>query len=114
MVQERPCTRCVKRDIGHLCHDEPRESLRVVKGKQEPSILEAESEVKEEVKSSVNGISCKVTRPGEQQRLQGEGTKLSSAVPPANDERDPSKIADPRSVAGSKRKGPEQRPQPCE
>jgi hypothetical protein len=22
---ERPCTRCVKRDIGHLCHDEPRE-----------------------------------------------------------------------------------------
>jgi hypothetical protein len=23
--QERPCTRCIKRDIGHLCHDEPRE-----------------------------------------------------------------------------------------
>lgn len=23
--QERPCTRCVKRNIGHLCHDEPRE-----------------------------------------------------------------------------------------
>lgn len=23
---ERPCTRCVKRNIGHLCHDEPRES----------------------------------------------------------------------------------------
>ncbi|KAK0706966.1 hypothetical protein B0T26DRAFT_656249 [Lasiosphaeria miniovina] len=22
---ERPCTRCVKRNIGHLCHDEPRE-----------------------------------------------------------------------------------------
>ncbi|KAK4495056.1 hypothetical protein PRZ48_013383 [Zasmidium cellare] len=22
---ERPCARCVKRDIGHLCHDEPRE-----------------------------------------------------------------------------------------
>ena len=22
---ERPCTRCVKRDIGHLCHDEPRD-----------------------------------------------------------------------------------------
>ncbi|KAG8164175.1 hypothetical protein KVR01_006093 [Diaporthe batatas] len=22
---ERPCTRCIKRNIGHLCHDEPRE-----------------------------------------------------------------------------------------
>ncbi|KAL1966111.1 hypothetical protein VTN77DRAFT_4859 [Rasamsonia byssochlamydoides] len=25
---ERPCTRCIKRNIGHLCHDEPRESAR--------------------------------------------------------------------------------------
>jgi hypothetical protein len=24
-IQERPCTRCIKRNIGHLCHDEPRE-----------------------------------------------------------------------------------------
>ncbi|KAL7624284.1 Transcription factor [Parahypoxylon ruwenzoriense] len=23
--QERPCTRCIKRNIGHLCHDEPRD-----------------------------------------------------------------------------------------
>lgn len=23
--QDRPCTRCIKRNIGHLCHDEPRE-----------------------------------------------------------------------------------------
>ena len=25
-TQERPCTRCIKRNIGHLCHDEPRDS----------------------------------------------------------------------------------------
>ncbi|KAF2741107.1 hypothetical protein EJ04DRAFT_507525 [Polyplosphaeria fusca] len=25
---ERPCTRCVKRNIGHLCHDEPREGAK--------------------------------------------------------------------------------------
>ncbi|POS79952.1 hypothetical protein DHEL01_v201660 [Diaporthe helianthi] len=24
-LYERPCTRCIKRNIGHLCHDEPRE-----------------------------------------------------------------------------------------
>jgi hypothetical protein len=26
--QQRPCARCVKRDIGHLCHDEPKESAK--------------------------------------------------------------------------------------
>lgn len=26
MTQERPCARCIKRNIGHLCHDERRES----------------------------------------------------------------------------------------
>jgi len=25
VIQERPCARCIKRNIGHLCHDEPRE-----------------------------------------------------------------------------------------
>ncbi|RYP76846.1 hypothetical protein DL771_001582 [Monosporascus sp. 5C6A] len=31
--QERPCTRCIKRNIGHLCHDEPREpDAKKVKG----------------------------------------------------------------------------------
>ncbi|KAK3066884.1 hypothetical protein LTS18_001431, partial [Coniosporium uncinatum] len=30
---ERPCTRCIKRNIGHLCHDEPRESTK--KGKSD-------------------------------------------------------------------------------
>ena len=25
VTQERPCARCIKRNIGHLCHDEPRE-----------------------------------------------------------------------------------------
>lgn len=27
-VKERPCTRCIKRNIGHLCHDEPREPTK--------------------------------------------------------------------------------------
>ncbi|KAF2432078.1 Zn(II)2Cys6 transcription factor acuM [Tothia fuscella] len=31
---ERPCTRCIKRNIGHLCHDEPREPAK--KTKSEP------------------------------------------------------------------------------
>jgi len=42
---QRPCTRCIKRDIGHLCHDEHREPVKKQKSeadgtstdKQEPA-----------------------------------------------------------------------------
>ena len=42
-LQERPCTRCVKRNIGHLCHDEPREGIK--KAKSEPENGNTQSEV---------------------------------------------------------------------
>ncbi|KAF2154270.1 hypothetical protein K461DRAFT_285686 [Myriangium duriaei CBS 260.36] len=32
---ERPCARCIKRDIGHLCHDEPREPPKRTKSELE-------------------------------------------------------------------------------
>lgn len=32
---ERPCARCIKRDIGHLCHDEPREPAKRAKSEVE-------------------------------------------------------------------------------
>ncbi|OKL62090.1 hypothetical protein UA08_02980 [Talaromyces atroroseus] len=32
---ERPCTRCIKRNIGHLCHDEPREPAKKNRGEHE-------------------------------------------------------------------------------
>lgn len=38
---ERPCARCIKRDIGHLCHDEPRESSK--RAKSEPELAAADS-----------------------------------------------------------------------
>lgn len=48
-MQERPCTRCVKRNIGHLCHDEPRESVK--KSKSEPENPDAQGEAPQ------NGVS---------------------------------------------------------
>ncbi|KAF5853873.1 hypothetical protein GGP41_006627 [Bipolaris sorokiniana] len=39
---ERPCTRCVKRNIGHLCRDEPREGVK--KAKSEPDNGEGQSQ----------------------------------------------------------------------
>lgn len=34
LSQERPCTRCIKRNIGHLCHNEPREPAKKSKSEQ--------------------------------------------------------------------------------
>lgn len=36
--QDRPCARCVKRNIGHLCHDERREPLKRLKGDKDGAI----------------------------------------------------------------------------
>ncbi|KAK4543416.1 hypothetical protein LTR36_005559 [Oleoguttula mirabilis] len=52
---ERPCARCVKRDIGHLCHDEPRDPPK--RSKSEVGVAEiapAPEEGRQD--SGVNGI----------------------------------------------------------
>ncbi|BAE59871.1 unnamed protein product [Aspergillus oryzae RIB40] len=40
---ERPCTRCIKRNIGHLCHDEPREPSKRARSEHEHSVGDDES-----------------------------------------------------------------------
>ncbi|KAL2872743.1 gluconeogenesis transcription factor RDS2 [Aspergillus lucknowensis] len=39
---ERPCTRCIKRNIGHLCHDEPREPSKRSRSEHEHSAQDEE------------------------------------------------------------------------
>ncbi|KAH7061265.1 Zn cluster transcription factor Rds2 [Macrophomina phaseolina] len=39
---ERPCTRCIKRNIGHLCHDEPREPAK--RQKTDPNSVQTADE----------------------------------------------------------------------
>ncbi|KAL6711347.1 Transcription factor [Coniothyrium glycines] len=53
---ERPCTRCVKRNIGHLCHDEPRESVK--KSKSEPEGSNGQIEVPQDGATSTNTASA--------------------------------------------------------
>ncbi|PMB73869.1 Regulator of drug sensitivity 2 [Beauveria bassiana] len=41
---ERPCTRCIKRNIGHLCHDQPRESdMKKPKSSKQDSVDDSEA-----------------------------------------------------------------------
>ncbi|QQK45173.1 Fungal transcriptional regulatory protein, N-terminal [Penicillium digitatum] len=52
---ERPCTRCIKRNIGHLCHDEPRETAKRGRGEHENSAADDEGSSNNEV-GSVQGM----------------------------------------------------------
>ncbi|RDA89943.1 hypothetical protein CP533_0285, partial [Ophiocordyceps camponoti-saundersi (nom. inval.)] len=40
---ERPCSRCIKRNIGHLCHDEPRDVEAKKPRSSKPAVEEAET-----------------------------------------------------------------------
>ncbi|OHE93557.1 transcriptional regulator [Colletotrichum orchidophilum] len=53
---ERPCTRCIKRNIGHLCHDEPREAdSKKAKSSHAPSAVdESETTQSELTRSSID------------------------------------------------------------
>ena len=52
-VQARPCTRCIKRNIGHLCHDEPRDhESKKAKSVLAPSTV-AEADTQSELERSI-------------------------------------------------------------
>lgn len=53
LPQERPCTRCVKRNIGHLCHDEPREGVKKTKSESENGNAQSEGPTNEAPASDV-------------------------------------------------------------
>jgi hypothetical protein len=88
---ERPCARCVKRDIGHLCHDEPREPPK--RSKSELGVADIapapeegrSSDVKRErAASDVNGRYHDRGRPaGVVARINGNGADTTTIVQPA-------------------------------
>lgn len=77
LILDRPCSRCIKRNIGHLCHDEPREAKKPKaettheNGQQDPKLAPA----KAVETSPVNGMPP----PPEQAALI---TQIASSMPP--------------------------------
>jgi hypothetical protein len=58
---ERPCTRCIKRNIGHLCHDEPRDadskkakSVQSAQSIQTPSAVDESDAQSDMARSSIS------------------------------------------------------------
>ena len=58
-IKERPCTRCIKRNIGHLCHDEPREPSKRSRSEHEQSAADEEGSSNNEY-SKVHAMPRKV------------------------------------------------------
>ncbi|PWY89397.1 acuM, Zn(II)2Cys6 transcription factor [Aspergillus sclerotioniger CBS 115572] len=59
---ERPCTRCIKRNIGHLCHDEPREPSKRSRSENDHSAADDEGSSNNEY-STVQGMPRNVDVP---------------------------------------------------
>lgn len=78
-VQERPCARCIKRNIGHLCHDEPREpeaNMKKRKGSHSNSAEDDTTPPKQSQSSNENGVNSPFDRLQEhsQDAVLGPGT----------------------------------------
>ncbi|KAJ5454045.1 uncharacterized protein N7458_005001 [Penicillium daleae] len=85
-VKERPCTRCIKRNIGHLCHDEPRVPPKRTRSEHDRSAVDEEGSSNNEP-VTVRGMSRRVdVRDAAGQQILPDGTIGSSAssVQPGN------------------------------
>ncbi|KAL2001086.1 hypothetical protein VTN02DRAFT_2253 [Thermoascus thermophilus] len=75
---ERPCTRCIKRNIGHLCHDEPREPSK--RARSEHSNAEEEGSSANDF-ANAQGMPRNIDVPdGSGQQLLADG---AMRLPPA-------------------------------
>ncbi|BDD60759.1 hypothetical protein MAP00_005858 [Monascus purpureus] len=87
---ERPCTRCIKRNIGHLCHDEPREPSKRARSEQDRnSVIDEEAPSNNEL-SNVQGMprNADVKNVAAGQQILPNGTMSmppqSSSSPPSS------------------------------
>ena len=111
-TQERPCTRCVKRNISHLCHDEPREPVRAVKGEQDTVARENDDSLKPEEMPSDRPSSIEA-RQEEPKLIHKVGVTVTTTTSPINGQRDLSQLALSPSTSGTQSKGQGTKSQPC-
>ncbi|GES57080.1 Zn(II)2Cys6 transcription factor acuM [Aspergillus terreus] len=85
LAQERPCTRCIKRNIGHLCHDEPREPSKRSRNEPDHSAAEEEPRPNNEYPNPLQGIPRAVdVQDAAGQQIVPDGLPSVSSVQPGN------------------------------
>ncbi|KAI9718235.1 MAG: hypothetical protein M1812_004225 [Candelaria pacifica] len=97
---ERPCTRCIKRNIGHLCHDELREPIKRSKSEHDTSTGEEETSPKHEITSG-NGMTTSFEPGTEQQIVQDADLSLDPPPLPQGGPAETVQILPPSPVSGT-------------
>ncbi|KUJ18223.1 transcription factor Zn cluster transcription factor-like protein Rds2 [Mollisia scopiformis] len=95
---ERPCARCIKRNIGHLCHDEPREpesATKKSKSQHSNSAAEDDGSPDQAQASADNGMSNSFEQ--SQDHSQDSSLTLGSA---ALSQGGPLQLVQPSPVSG--------------
>lgn len=98
-AQERPCTRCIKRNIGHLCHDEPRDPVKRSKTEPDPDPSAGDEEASP--KLELTPPDAPVTSLDQRPTSQDAGLHLAAPSLPQNRIASASSIAQPSPVSAS-------------
>ncbi|KAF2872933.1 hypothetical protein BDV95DRAFT_568351 [Massariosphaeria phaeospora] len=91
---ERPCMRCVKRNIGHLCHDEPRESVKKSKTESD-SVNDENDSSRHEATPSDTAIAAS----DQQTNTPDPGLTLAPPPLPQSSDANATTIAEPTPVS---------------
>ncbi|KAL8953889.1 MAG: hypothetical protein Q9222_000263 [Ikaeria aurantiellina] len=94
---DRPCARCVKRNIGHLCHDEKREPAKPTAAKHQPeSAIEGaggDAALKQDEPAPSGLLSPIDKPPTSQELLQETDLGLSTTLVPTDDQTSSAPVA---------------------
>ncbi|CAM1510466.1 Fc.00g008010.m01.CDS01 [Cosmosporella sp. VM-42] len=99
--KERPCTRCIKRNIGHLCHDEPRDAdskkAKSVVSMQTNSVVDESDAQSDMARSSISStMGPPPNFDGARQRTSKAGFGTGGVLAQAN----PLSLVQPGPVSG--------------
>ncbi|KFA49359.1 hypothetical protein S40293_04164 [Stachybotrys chartarum IBT 40293] len=97
--KERPCTRCIKRNIGHLCHDEPRDTdTKKPKNTPAPTVEEPEPQHQSDMRPAAvsNSMGPPPSFDGSRQRSTPGFSTSSGLLGQAS----PMALVQPASTAG--------------
>ena len=87
-LQDRPCARCVKRSIGHLCHDEPRDSTKGIKRDQVNATPTGGAAVKQEDSLSYTRGPAIDQQQLDQQSLEDNSANVATGAAAQNNQTD--------------------------
>ena len=103
----------MKRSIGHLCHDEPREPAKAAKAEQENGIGDGGAALMQDVIQPNGSLRSSDQQQVDQQLLQGSSLDLSASALSTASQADPAQLVSSSPVLEAQTQVPGAKSQPC-